>query len=215
MPGHVGDAPPIMGVVDDFPLRSLRETIGPVMFRPAGRPGLTLVKLRNTNIAQTVRDIETIWKSSGNTGPFKSQFHDQYVRRLYDDIARMQQLCTAFSIIAALIAALGIYGLSALAVEQGAAGVGVRKAFGARRSDIMGLLLWKFAVPVLVASLLAWPLSYWAMRRWLEGFAYRIELEPWIFLAASGAALTVALAAVIGHAIQLSRVRPVVALRHR
>jgi putative ABC transport system permease protein len=215
MPGSAGTAPPILGVVADFPLRSLRETIGPVMFRLAGRPGLTLVRLRATDIPQTLRDIEKIWKSSGNAGPFKSQFHDQYVRRQYEDIARVQQLCAAFSIIAAFIAALGIYGLSALAVEQGAAGVGVRKTFGASRSDILGLLLWKFATPVLVASVLAWPLSYWVMRHWLEGFAYRVELAPWIFLVASGAAMTVALAAVIGHAVQLSRVRPVVALRHR
>lgn len=215
MPGSMGAAPPIIGVVDDFPLRSLRQTIGPVMFKLAGRPGLTLVKLRATDIPQSLRAIEEIWKSSGNTGPFKAQFHDQYVRQLYDDIARMRQLCTAFAIIAAFIAALGIYGLSALAVEQGAVGVGVRKTFGASRSDILGLLLWKFALPVVVASALAWPLSYWAMRRWLEGFAYRIDLTPWIFLTASAAAMVVALVTVAGHAVQLSRIRPVVALRHR
>jgi len=215
MPGSMGAAPPIIGVVDDFPLRSLRQAIAPVMFRPVGRPGLTLVKLRATHIPQSLREIEQIWKSSGNAGSFKAQFHDQYVRRLYEDIARMRQLCATFAAIAAFIAALGIYGLSALAVEQGAVGVGVRKTFGASRSHILALLLWKFAMPVVVASLLAWPLSYWAMRRWLEGFAYRIELTPWIFLAASAAAMVVALVTVTGHAVQLSRLRPVVALRHR
>ncbi len=69
--------------------------------------------------------------------------------------------------------------------------------------------------PVLVASVLAWPIAYWLMRRWLEGFAYRIDIAPWIYLAASAAAMVVALTAVIGHALQLSRVRPVTALRHR
>lgn len=218
MPGSLGPPPPIIGVVDDFPLRSLRDSIGPVVFRPAGRPSLLLVRLDGEDIQQTLRDIERVWKTSGDAGPFRrfrSQFHDQYVRHMYEDIARMKQLCMVFSIIAAFIAALGIYGLSALAVEHGAAGVGVRKVFGASRSDILQLLLWRFTAPVLVASLLAWPVSYWVMRRWLEGFAYRIDLAPWIFLAASATAMTVALAAVIGHALQLSRVRPVVALRHR
>jgi putative ABC transport system permease protein len=127
----------------------------------------------------------------------------------------MQRLCTVFSIIAAFIAALGIYGLSALAVERGAAGIGVRKAFGASRADILHQLLWQFTTPVLAASLAAWPVSYWVMRHWLEGFAYRTDIAPWIFLAASASAMAVALGAVIGHALQLSHVHPVVALRHR
>jgi putative ABC transport system permease protein len=207
--------PQITGVVEDFPSRSLRSAAGPVVFRPGGYAFLLVVKLRGDAIPQTMRDIEQIWKASGPTGPFKAQFHDQYAQRLYEDIAHMKQLCMAFSIIAAFIAAMGIYGLSALAVEHGATGVGVRKTFGARRADILQLLLWRFSAPILAASLLAWPLSYWIMRRWLEGFAHHIDLGPGIFLAASASALVVALAAVIGHALQLSRLRPVVALRHR
>jgi putative ABC transport system permease protein len=215
MPGFLGVPPPIIGVVEDFPLRSLRDPIGPVAFRPASRPSLILVKLDGENIPQTMRDIEQIWKTSGQKGPLKSQFHDQYVRRVYEDVARMKHLCTVFSVIAAFIAALGIYGLSALAVEHGAAGVGVRKTFGASRSDILRLLLWQFIAPVLLASILAWPISWWVMRRWLEGFAYHIELSPWTLLVASASAIGVALIAVLGHALQLSRVRPVIALRHR
>jgi len=215
LPGSVGTPPEIIGVVDDFPLRSLREPIGPAIFRPASNPGLVIVKLNRENIPQTIRSIEQIWKTSGNAGPFKGQFHDQYVRRQYEDIARFKKLCAVFSIIAGFIAALGIYGLSALSVERGAAGVGVRKTFGASRADIFTLLLWKFMTPVVAASFLAWPIAYWLMRRWLEGFAYRIDIAPWIYLAASAAAMFVALTAVIGHALQLSRVRPVTALRHR
>jgi putative ABC transport system permease protein len=215
LPGSLGVPPLIVGVVDDFPLRSLRNPIGPVVFKPAERPSLILVKLEGENIQRTLRDIEQILRSSGEQGPLKSQFHDQYVRHLYEDIARMKQLCTVFSLIAAFIAALGIYGLSALAVEHGAAGVGVRKTFGASRPDILRLLLWQFISPVLLASILAWPISWWVMRRWLEGFAYHIELSPWTLLVASASAIGVALIAVLGHALQLSRVRPVIALRHR
>src|SRR5690606_14223110 len=132
--------------------------VTPVLFNFASRPSLILVELRAEDIPQTVRDIEKIWKSSGNEGPFRSQFHDQHVRHMYADVARMKQLSTALAVIAAFIAALGIYGISALAVEHGAAGVGVRKAFGASKADILQLLLWRFTAPILVASLLAWPI---------------------------------------------------------
>lgn len=215
LPGSLGLPPPVVGVVDDFSLRSLRDPVTPVVFNFASRPSLILIELSAENISQTVSDIEKIWKSSGSEGPFQSQFHDQHVGDMYADVARMNQLSTALGIIAAFIAALGIYGISALAVEHGAAGIGVRKTFGATRADILQLLLWRFTAPVLVASLLAWPISYAIMRRWLEGFAYHIDLAPGMFLAASAAALFVALAAVIGHALQLARMRPVVALRHR
>lgn len=215
VPGSIGQAPPVVGVVGDFPMQSLRDPIPPIVFQPRGYTSLLLVKLDGSDVPESLRDIEQAWRTSGGEGQFRSQFHDQYVQRLYADVERMKQLCTAFSIIAALIAALGIYSVSALAVEHGAMGVGVRKAFGAGRGDILQLLLWRFTAPILLASLAAWPISWWIMRRWLEGFAYRIDLEPGIFLTASGSALVVALAAVIGHAVQLARVRPVVALRHR
>ena len=158
LPGSVGTPPEVIGVVDDFPLRSLRDPVGPLVFRPAYRPALAVVKLDGHDIPQTLRGIEQVWKSSGDAGPLKSQFHAQFVRAQYEDIGRLRKLCMAFSLVTAFIAALGLYGLSALAIEQSAAGIGVRKAFGAGRADILGLLLWQFLKPVLVASLLAWPL---------------------------------------------------------
>lgn len=215
LPGSLGTPPQIIGVVDDFPLRSLRDAVGPMVFKPARRPSMVVVKLRAADVQQTLHGLEAVWKSAGNTGPFKSQFHDQFVRAQYEDIGRMQQLCTVFSVVAAFIAALGLYGLSALAIEQSAASIGVRKAYGASRSDILRLMLWQFISPVLGASLLAWPLSWLLMRSWLEGFAYHIDMEPWMFLVALALAMIVALTAVIGHALQLSRVRPVTALRYR
>ncbi len=90
----------------------------------------------------------------------------------------------------------------------------MRKAMGAGTMDVMRLLLWRFTLPVLWASLIAWPLSWWAMQRWLNGFAYRVDLPPWLFLASTAAALVIAWATVSTHAWLVARARPVTALRY-
>ena len=85
---------------------------------------------------------------------------------------------------------------------------------GANRADVLRLLLWQFTKPVLWANVIAWPAAYFIMKRWLEGFAYHLDLELWIFLAASALALVIAVATVIGHALLVARSRPVEALRY-
>jgi len=92
--------------------------------------------------------------------------------------------------------------------------MGIRKAMGASTADILRLLMWEFARPVLAANAIAWPLAYIVMRRWLDGFAYRITLDPMIFVGAGLAALAIACAITLFHAIQVARARPVLALRY-
>lgn len=216
-PGSVGDPPPIIGVVADFPLRSLRDPIGPVVFkvRPAVSRSLLMIKLSGENLGESLQAIDRVWKESASGPPPKSQFYNQLVQRQYEDIIRMKEMGVVFSVIATIIAGLGLYGLSALAIEQRALEIGIRKSLGASKGDISRLLLWQFMLPALLANLFAWPVAYLVMRRWLEGFAYRADLNWSVFLAASAIALVVALAAVAGHAFQLARLRPIVALRHR
>ncbi len=115
---------------------------------------------------------------------------------------------------ALFIAALGLFGLAAFIAERRTKEIGVRKAMGASMPDILRLLLWSFAQPVLWANLLAWPVSWWVMDRWLQGFSAHIDLSPWLFLAATAAALIVALATVSFHAIRVARAKPVGALRY-
>jgi putative ABC transport system permease protein len=214
LPGSVGQGPQIIGVVADFPLRSLRDPIGPLVFRPAYNPTYMIVKLAGQTVGQKLEAIEQVWKDFGNGRPLKSRFYSQFVQSQYEDIARAQQLCTLFSVIAALVAGLGLYGLSALAVRQRAMEIGVRKIYGASREGIVRLLLWQFTLPVLFASLIAWPLSYLLMGRWLQGFAYRIDMVWWMFAAASVLAVLVAAISVLGHAMRLARLQPADAIRH-
>ncbi len=119
-----------------------------------------------------------------------------------------------FAIVALFVACLGLFGLSAFTAEQRTKEIGIRKSMGARRTDILKLLLWRFVQPVIAANVIAWPLAYLLMRRWLEGFAYHIELAPWMFIGASALALIIAMTTVIGHALLVARAKPIAALRY-
>ena len=113
-----------------------------------------------------------------------------------------------------VLGCLGLFGLSVSAAERRTKEIGVRKAMGASTGDILKLLLWQFTKPVLLASLIAWPLSGFILSGWLSGFAYHVTLQPWLFLAATLLALLITLVTVSGHAWQVARAKPVLALRY-
>ena len=116
--------------------------------------------------------------------------------------------------LAVAIAALGLFGLSAYSAEQRTKEIGIRKAMGASRVDILRMLLWQFAKPILWANLIAWPVAGLLMHHWLQGFANHVGLNPLIFIGASTVALVIALASVAGHALLVARAHPAAALRY-
>ena len=119
-----------------------------------------------------------------------------------------------FVAIAILIACLGLFGLVVFTAERRTKEIGIRKVSGARSSDILALMLWRISVPVLVANLIAWPVAYYYLHRWLQGYAYRISLNPLYFLAAGAVALLIAWATVYANTLRLARANPVHALRY-
>jgi putative ABC transport system permease protein len=133
---------------------------------------------------------------------------------LYIDIRRQSQLFAAFAGVAIVVAALGLLGLAVFAAERQTREIGVRKCMGASRGDILRFIGWQFARPVLLANLVAWPAAWFFMRRWLDGFAYRVDLGWLAFALASALAIVIALVTVTGHALMVSRARPVEALRY-
>jgi putative ABC transport system permease protein len=204
----------IIGVVPDFTRDSVREPIAPIFFdRVAGFNQLN-VKLRGANVPETLRAIDGLWRQiSPAPTPISRQFFDQYVEDLYRDLERQSVLFSLLAGIALLLAGLGLYGLAAFTVERRTREIGVRKALGAQTSDVTRLLLWDFARPVLWANLLVWPVAAWLMSRWLQGFAYHIDLPLWLFPAVGVLALAIALLTVAGHSLHVAAAPPVKALR--
>jgi putative ABC transport system permease protein len=172
------------------------------------------LKLDGARVPETLAAVDDLWRRIGEPRALARPFLDQTIQSLYIDLARQTQILGYLTAIAVVIAALGLFGLSAFTAERRTKEIGIRKTMGATRIDVLRLLLWQFAKPVLWANVLAWPAAYFVMKRWLEGFAYRIDLAPWMFLAASGLALGIALLTVIGHALLVARARPVNALRY-
>jgi putative ABC transport system permease protein len=205
----------IVGVIPDFSLGSVRDRIEPTAYYLDPVNSFSLyVMLDGARIAETMRRIEVVWKNTMGPVPFKGRFLDQALNDLYADIRRQTRLFALFSLVAVVVSALGLLGLAVFTAERRTREIGVRKALGASRVDILRFLGWQFARPVLLANLIAWPVAWFFMHRWLEGFAYRVGLGPLAFLLASALALGIALVTVIGHSLMVSRARPVEALRY-
>jgi len=205
----------IIGVVADFPMGSIRDPIGPTVFYI--QPNLfqlMSVKLSGRQIPETLASIDLLWKRLGNTRPVSRFFFDQQVEDTYRDMIRQQQLMTALESVALLIACLGLFGIAAFSSERRTKEIGIRKVMGAETRDIMRMLLWQFSRPVLYGSLIAWPVAAYVMNRWLQSFAYHVELGPWLFIATTALTLIIALITVSAHCWPVARAKPAAALRY-
>ena len=204
----------VIGVVEDFSLSSLRKEILPTAYVYAGDKSDQIhLKLAGKQIPESLQAIDAAWRKAGTDQTLNRFFVDQHVRDLYAADLKQAQVFTLFAGVAVLLACLGLFGLSASTTERRVREIGLRKAMGASSADIMRLLLWQFTQPVLWASLLAWPVVGWLMNRWLDGFAYRIELEPWVFVMATVSAISVALITVATHCYLVARAKPAAALK--
>ena len=134
--------------------------------------------------------------------------------RLYQGDERQGQIFAIFVGIAIFIACLGLFGLAAFTAGRRTREIGIRKVFGARDRDVVTLLLWQFSVPVLIANLIAWPVAWYYLQHWLQGFAYRISLNPAYFVGVGLAALLIAWLTILGHALRVARANPIHALRY-
>jgi putative ABC transport system permease protein len=206
----------IIGVVPDFTAGSIRSLIEPTAYFIDPQTSFVLVlKLDGKAIPDTIRAIDTEWKKTGSGDPMVGgQFLDQMLNATYADILRQSTLLAAFSAVAIVVAALGLLGLAVFTAERRTHEIGLRKVMGASRSDILRFLGWQFAQPVLLANVLAWPCAWFFMHRWLDGFAYHINLDPMFFVLASVLTLFVALTTISSHTLMVARAKPAQALRY-
>ena len=205
----------IVGVVPDFPIKSVRDGIEPLAFSPNLPSYSTLsVKLAHDAVPETVQAIDRIWAETVSDQPIRRSFLDERIEALYRDMTRESHVVVGLAGLSILVGCLGLFGLSAFAAEQRTKEIGIRKALGASTGQIVRLLMWDLAQPVLIANLVAWPAAWWAMQRWLDGFAWRIDLDFRPFLAAGGGALLLALLTTSAFALQAAHSRPILALRY-
>jgi putative ABC transport system permease protein len=204
----------IAGVVPDIPVDSVRTNIQPAMYVafPQGS-GLMSIRLAGRPIPETEDAIDAVWRKLGEPMAPSHLFLDLYFRRMYIDIIQQRRVLGALCGVSVFLSCLGLFGLSIYTAQRRTKEIGIRKVMGASTSAVMRLLLWAFAKPVIWGSLIAWPIAYWLMDRWLDGFAYRVELGWWLFPAASLLALAITLATVSGHSYLVARAAPGGALR--
>jgi putative ABC transport system permease protein len=177
------------------------------------QPQWLLVRYTGSPAAVLAR-IEAVWKRIVPEVPFEAKFSDDIVRELYDAEQAKADIFAAFAGLAIAIACMGLFGLASFTAERRTKEIGIRKALGARSRDIVRLLVWQFTKPVVLANLLAWPVAWWAMRAWLNGFDARIGLGPAPFLLAGGTAFAIAFGTIAAHAIRVARTNPIHALRY-
>ena len=211
-PGTTGPSE-IIGVVPDFALDTRRETYRQILYVDPASFSLLSVRLIGSQIPEALTGIDAAWSQIMHTR-INRRFLSQTLQSIYADVLLQGRAITLGAGLAGVIAALGLFGLSAHSAEQRTKEIGIRKTMGASRGDILRMLLWQFAKPILWANLIAWPAAIYLMHRWLHGFAHHVSLNPLIFVGASTIAILIALATVAGHALLVARAHPAVALRY-
>ena len=203
----------IIGVLPDYGLNTRRPVLPQILYVGLNSYSVLSVRLIGSQIPEALTSIDADWSTIMRTNIHR-RFLSQTLQDMYADVTVQGTAISLGAGLAAAIAALGLFGLSAHSAEQRTKEIGIRKVMGAGSADIVRLMLGEFSQPVLWANLIAWPAAYLIMRRWLEGFAYRIDMRPWMFLTATAIAVVIAMATVIGHALLAARAKPVAALRY-
>ena len=205
----------VIGVVKDFNYRSLHEHVQPLgLFIGPGWTRYLSLRLRTDQVQRTMAEVEQQWKALVPHRPFDAFFLDDHFNRQYRAEERFASLFRYFAGLGILIACLGLFGLASFTAQQRTKEIGVRKVLGASVGQILVLLSKDFARLVLVAFVVAVPVAYFAMDRWLVSFAYRVGMEAWLFVVAGLLAFVIAGLTVSYQALKAAYANPVEALRY-
>ena len=205
----------IIGVMKDAHFQSLHHKIEPLTFKM--NPGWLrrmYVKIRSDNISGTLASLEKAWGEMNLVYPFEYQFLDEDFHNLYKKEATLGKIFQSMAGLAVFVACLGLLGLASFIAEQRTKEIGIRKVLGSSTAGIVSLLNREFLNSIAVANLIAWPIAYFTMRGWLQKFAYRAEMEVWIFLLSAAIGIAVALLTVSLQTLRAARANPVKSLKH-
>lgn len=217
MDGQEGRRPlTIVGVIEDMRFESLRGSVAPTIYlfqSKALENSVASLRFAGDEAELTAR-VQQLWRTIAPQVPFEAVTVERSVAAFYAADDQRSRLFLSGAVMAVFISCLGLYGLATFTTQQRTKEIGIRKALGASRRDILTLIGGQILRPVLLANLIAWPLAYLAMRGWLDGFDRRIDLGIVFFIAAGGLAVTIAAMTVFSQVVRISRAEPAWALRH-
>jgi putative ABC transport system permease protein len=203
----------VKGVIKDFHFESLHNAIKPLVLFPDVYSNVMMVKLSGNNLTQSISFLEDKWKKLVPHRPFEFHFLDEDFNKMYSSELRIGKVLNIFAGTAILLACLGLFGLSSYAAQQRIKEIGIRKVLGASVSSIVAILSKDFIKLATVATIIATPVAWWVMSKWLQDFTYRINMSWWIFVAAGAACVLIAVMTVSFQAIKAALSNPIKNLR--
>jgi putative ABC transport system permease protein len=207
----------IIGVMKNFNFSSLHHLINPLivyLFRPEGGGRFVSVRAQSENIKETMAFLENTWRKFASNQAFEYEFFDDHFARLYQSEQRTGKIFFSFSLLAIIIASLGLFGLATFVAEQRTKEIGIRKVLGATETGIIFLLSKQFTKWIVLSNFFAWPIAYYFMNKWLQRFAYQTSISVWSFFLAFVVVLFLALLTVSYQTVRAARSNPVELLRY-
>lgn len=204
----------VVGVVKDFNYDNIQYQIRPLVMHPGLSPNFISIKVNTSDVSGIINTITKIWDEVSPGQDLQYSFLDLEYAKMYDNVNRMGLIFRSFSVLAILVASLGLFGLAEFITKQRTKEIGVRKVNGAKVSEILSMLNKDFVKWVVIAFVIATPIAYYAMNKWLESFAYKTTLSWWIFALAGMMTLGIALLTVSWQSWRAATRNPVEALRY-
>lgn len=208
----------VIGVVKDYHWESKHMEVRPhalmLLAERFRNPYYLSVRIAGSDYQKIIKILQKDWEKYVPAIPFEYEILDKHYDGIYKNEKQTRSLLTIFSVIAIIISCLGLFGLASFMAERKTKEIGIRKTNGATTSNILRLLSLDFTKWVLLANIIAWPLTWFAMKKWLESFAYRVDIPIWIFFVAGILAFLIAMATVSFHAVRASRQNPIMSLRY-
>jgi putative ABC transport system permease protein len=211
--GKGEDAKYVVGVIKDFHFESLHKPVEAVLMHYARFAGTISLKVDASQVDNAVEHLKATWKIINPEVPLMYTFVDEDIKSQYGNEQKMQSLFYGFSALSLVIACIGLFGLTIFVVERKIKEISIRKVLGANGAGIVSLISKDFVKLVLIANVLAIPVAYFAMNKWLEDFSYRIEIKWWVFVAAGVMGLIIAFVTVSFQAIRAALTNPATGLR--
>jgi len=203
----------VIGVVENFHFESLREDIQPLGMVLGFEASVLAVKIKSNDMSESIQSLSKVWNKFAPHEPIRYSFLDERYAAMYDDVQRTGNIFTSFSILAIVVACLGLFALSAFMVEQRGKEISLRLVMGASVKSVFGLLTWNFVKSVIIAFVLATPLAWYLMTKWLEDYVYKTKIGWDVFAIAGSIAIMIALLTISYQSLRAAWMKPITNLR--